>query len=220
MATRTLDKFVRRYTTLSSALDTLVHKRLVLLNPAKWDDTNDVEFMELYRAHAEAKSVLALCFAMASETYHHWRVFTQGMEGVCIEFEKAALETAIGAEAAIGAGPLLVAQPVDYLQVGQLEALTSADAHRLPFVKREGYSDEREWRIVATCLDEPKLSLPVGIDLGSITRLVLNPWMPPALADNLRGIIRGLPGCDKLKIEASALTNSDRWKAAGKKIAG
>ncbi|WP_343519902.1 hypothetical protein [Sphingomonas sp.] len=213
MATRTLDKFVRRYTTLSSALDSLVHQRLVLLSPAKWDDTNDVEFMELYRAHADAKSVLALCFAMASETYHHWRVFTQGMEGVCIEFEKAALEMAVGA------GPRLVAGPVDYLQVKQLEALTPADAHRLPFVKREGYSDEREWRIVATCFDEPKLSLPIGIDLGSITRLVLNPWMPPALADNLRAIIRGLPGCAKLKIEASALTNSDRWKAAGKKIA-
>lgn len=213
MATRTLDKFVRRYTTLSSALDSLVHQRLVLLSPAKWDDTNDVEFMELYRAHAEAKSVLALCFAMASETYHHWRVFTQGMEGVCIEFEKAALETAVGA------GPRLVAGPVDYLQVKQLEALTPADAHRLPFVKREGYSDEREWRIVATCFDEPKLSLPIAIDLGSITRLVLNPWMPSVLADNLRAIIRGLPGCAKLKIEASALTNSDRWKAAGKKIA-
>lgn len=212
MATRTLDKFVRRYTTLSSALDTLVHQRLVLLSPAKWDDTNDVEFMELYRAHAEAKSVLALCCAMASETYHHWRVFTQGMEGVCIEFEKAALETAVR-------GHGVVAGPVEYLRVRDLEALTSADAHRLPFVKREGYSDEREWRIVATSADEPKLTLPVTIELGSITRLVFNPWLPPALADNLRAIIRGLPGCAKLKIEASALTNSDRWKAAGKKIA-
>lgn len=214
MATRTLDKFVRRYTTLSSALDTLVHQRLVLLSPSKWDDTNDVEFMELYRAHADAKSVLALCCAMASETYHHWRVFTQGMEGVCIEFEKAALETAVRAQ------PGVISGAVDYLQIRQLEALTPEDAHRLPFVKREGYSDEREWRIVATCLEEPAFSLPIAIDLGSITRLVLNPWMPPVLADNLRTIIRGLPGCARLKIEASALTNSSRWKAAGKKLAG
>lgn len=213
MATRTLDKFVRRYTTLSSALDTLVHQRLVLLSPAKWDDTNDVEFMELYRAQAGAKSVLALCCAMASETYHHWRVFTQGMEGVCIEFEKAALEAAVR-------GHGVIAGPVDYLRVRDLEALTPHEARRLPFVKREGYSDEREWRIVATCAEEPRLTLPIAIDLGSITRLVLNPWMPPVLADNLRAIIRGLPGCGRLKIEASALTNSDRWKAAGKKIAG
>ena len=41
-----------------------------------------------------------------------------------------------------------------------------------------------------------------------------------AQPDNLRVIIRGLPGCAKLKIEASALTNSARWKAAGKKLAG
>jgi hypothetical protein len=78
---RDLDKFVRRYTTLSSALDTLVQKQLVLLSPSKWDDLNNVRFLELYQSHANVGSVLALCCTLATETYHHWKVFTQGIEG-------------------------------------------------------------------------------------------------------------------------------------------
>jgi hypothetical protein len=40
---------LKRYTTLSSALDVLENKRLTLLDPAKWDDRNDTYFIELYR---------------------------------------------------------------------------------------------------------------------------------------------------------------------------
>ena len=112
---RALSKFVRRYTTLSSALDTLNNNKLVLLSPAKWDDTNDAHFMELYRAQANVESVLALCCTMATETYHHWRVFTQGMEGVCFELDRHRLE------AAIGRMPDLVAGPVEYKLVKHLE---------------------------------------------------------------------------------------------------
>src|SRR3990167_8422654 len=90
---RDLERYVRRYTTLSSALDTLVQRHLVLLNPSKWDDLNDVRFMELFRSQANAGSVLALCCTLATETYHHWRIFTQGMEGICIEFERRSLES-------------------------------------------------------------------------------------------------------------------------------
>jgi hypothetical protein len=211
---RDLSKYVRRYTTLSSALDTLAQKRLVLLSPSKWDDLNDVRFMELYRSHAAVGSVLALCCTLATETYHHWRVFTQGMEGICIEFDRRLLEMDLNGV------PQLEMRKVDYLKVGQLEALHRNEAHRLPYVKREGFSDEREWRIVMTCIEGAVMAKTVSINLTSIHRILLNPWMPPTLADNLRGIIRKLPGCESIKIEASRLTNSQRWKSAGKALVG
>lgn len=209
---RNLEKFVRRYTTLSSALDTLAQQRLVLLSPSKWDDLNDVRFMELYRSHAQVGSVLALCCTLATETYHHWRVFTQGMEGICLEFERSLLESDLCVV------PGLETRKVDYLKVSDLEGLSSADAHRLPYVKREGFSDEREWRILLSCKEDAVMAKPVPIDLRSINRILLNPWMPPALADNLRAIIRNIPGCRSIKVEASRLTNSERWKSAGKAL--
>jgi hypothetical protein len=211
--TRDLEKYVRRYTTLSSALDTLAEKRLVLLNPSKWDDLNDVYFMELYRAHANVGSIVALCCTLATETYHHWRVFTQGMEGICLEFERQSLERTLRTI------PDLQMRKVDYLKVGELEAFQAHDAQKLPYVKRDGFSDEREWRIVLTCQADAVMARPVPIELQSLNRILLNPWMPPSLADNLRNIIRTIPGCGSIKIEASRLTNSDRWKSAGKSLA-
>ena len=134
------------------------------------------------------------------------------MEGVCIEFEKARLDHSLTR------APLTTARKVDYLTVKALESFVPADANRLPFVKREGYSDEREWRVVATTEDTAQLTLDVPVELASISRLILNPWLPPSLADNLRIIIRQIDGCASLKIEASALTNSIRWKAAGRNL--
>ena len=210
---RDLSRYLRRYTTLSSALDTLLNKRLVLLSPAKWDDQNDVRFMELYRASSQIGSVLALCFARTRETYHHWRVFTQGMEGVCLEFHHAELSHTVNSTLGVEA------RNVDYLLVRELKELTPADLERLPFVKRDGYKDEREWRIIAHLEEEAVQTKPLPIDITAISRVILNPWMPPPLAKNLREIIKGLPGCGKLKIEASRLTNSDEWKAAGSRVA-
>lgn len=212
MATSQLFKFVRRYTTLSSAIDTLINRKLVLLSPSKWDDTNDISFMELYRAHKRVGSVLALCCTMSIETYHHWRVFTQGMEGVCLEFDRQQLTRALNAVPGIETGAM------DYLNVRDLEALTPADAHRLPFLKRKGYRDEREWRILISCDDDAKQTFDVPVDPSSLVRIIFNPWLPPPLAENLRTLIRGLPDCSHVKIESSRLTNSERWKAAGKAL--
>ena len=212
MAVRSLTKFVKRYTTLSSALDTLKNRHLILLNPSKWDDTNDSYFMELYQKEKQLGSILALCCTMATETYHHWKVFAAGMEGVCIEIDRVALERALQSNGDIET------RPVEYLKVKELEAFTDADLHRLPFVKREGYGDEREWRILARCDEDMKQTMEIPLDLTSINRVVFNPWMPQPLVDNLREMIRALPGCKKLRVERSRLTNSVLWKAAGKKL--
>lgn len=114
--------------------------------------------------------------------------------------------------------PNLEMRKVDYLKVRELEAFRAYDAGRLPYVKREGFSDEREWRIVLTCQEEAVMARPIRINVQSLRRILLNPWMPASLADNLRNIIRKIPGCESLKIEASRLTNSDRWKSAGRSV--
>lgn len=212
MAVRSLAKYVKRYTTLSSALDTLKSSRLTLLNPSKWDDTNDSYFMELYQQTRGHGSILALCCTMATETYHHWKIFSGGTEGVYLEIDREGLESSFAGNDQIDA------RQVEYLKVSQLEAFTEADLDRLPFVKREGYGDEREWRILAHSEKTLLQIMAVSLDLRLINRVVFNPWMPQALVDNLRGMIHALPGCERMKISRSLLTNSARWKAAGDRL--
>ena len=78
----------RRYTNLAATIHMLRTQSITLLNPATWDDKNDAYFMAEYKRLKQAKTVLALCFAEQKETYHHWRVFSHGSDGVCIEFDK------------------------------------------------------------------------------------------------------------------------------------
>jgi hypothetical protein len=61
-----MTKFLRRYTNL------LKEQKITLLDPESWEDKNDSHFMSLYRKKKSLKSVLALCFTQASETFHHW----------------------------------------------------------------------------------------------------------------------------------------------------
>jgi hypothetical protein len=69
------EKTFRRYTNLTATIHILKSRTISLLSPELWDDRNDAYFMSRYKELKSAKSVLALCFAETSETYHHWRVF-------------------------------------------------------------------------------------------------------------------------------------------------
>jgi hypothetical protein len=79
---------IRRYTELPFLLDFLRTREIALLSPSSWDDKNDAHYLDAYaKAKAEAKSaspgaVRALCMTEASETYHHWKVFSSGSSGM------------------------------------------------------------------------------------------------------------------------------------------
>ncbi len=87
---------LRRYTNLAATIRVLRNRVITLLSPSTWDDRNDAYFLAQYKKRKRVQSVLALCFAETSETYHHWRVFSHGCDGVCIEFDKDALLRALG----------------------------------------------------------------------------------------------------------------------------
>jgi hypothetical protein len=212
MATRALQNHVRRYTTLSRVLEVLEHRTLTLVEPSSWDDSNDVELLKLYEAHNNAASVLALCFTMSTETYHHWKIFAGKPFGVCLELRRAPLELSLNKV------PRIVARPVEYLKVKDLSMFRKRDIARLPFVKREGYSDEREWRIVATHHGTNPRLQQVPIQLEWISRIILNPWLDEAEARRFRTKLRGVMDGLNIKIEASHLTSSEKWKAAARKL--
>ena len=83
--------YLRRYTDLPALLNMLSMRQITLLDPKTWDDRNDSFFMSLYKERKKLKTLLALCFAQTPETYHHWRVFSNGSAGVCVVFDRAAL---------------------------------------------------------------------------------------------------------------------------------
>jgi hypothetical protein len=151
-------RFLKRYTQLPAVLSMLESRELTLLSPSGWEDKNDRVFMEQYARRTNTASVLGLCFTQAAETFHHWKVFSPGFAGVCVEFKKGALLKQVPK-----AGYMHSA--VTYKTPTQL--LASYDTPwDWPFIKGAAYRDEREYRIVHSSPNEILLTKSFEIDLG------------------------------------------------------
>ncbi len=168
----------RRYTNLAAAIHLLQTRQITLLNPATWDDSNDAYFLSECKRILRAKTVLALCFAEADETYHHWRVFSNGSDGVCIEFNKQALTSAFQLCSKIQQGK------VEYHLIKTLRK-KHLSVGRLPFLKRHPYKDECEYRVVYVDDRQSIEFKDVPIELAWIKRITLSPWMSKSLKDSV-----------------------------------
>lgn len=200
--------YLRRYTNLPALLDMLSTKQITLLDPKTWDDRNDSFFMSLYKERKKLKTLLALCFSQTAETYHHWRVFSNGPAGACIVFDRAALLHSL--------------ENVPGVLTGSMEYLTLKDAKarnlkikELPFVKRYGFKPEKEFRVMyeSSAEELPSLNIPMQIDC--IRSISLSPWMHPSLSRSTAAAIRAIQGCAKLKVSRSTLISNEQWKSLG-----
>lgn len=208
-----LSDYVKRYMKLEHAVLTLKKRQLFLPNPDQWDDSNDQEFVKIYRKHIDAKSVYAMCCTMSPERYHHWRIFTdkEQASGVCIEFKRAPLQ------AALNTLPFVRAQRVEYIPIKDLRGL-GFSTEDLPFIKRVGYKDEREWRVLVTLPESQKRVFKIGFDLACVHRIILNPWLNEDDRKQVRRALKPLVP-DGAHITATYLRNSAEWKRLGKRLA-
>jgi hypothetical protein len=202
------EKFVRRYTTLPSLIYTLSEKKLTLLDPQSWDDKNDSYYLQLYKEKKKRQCVLALCFSLSNETYHHWSVFAEGAAGVCIQFDRKRLTAAIKAQ------PGVRTRKVKYLLLPEIRKRGLKIAE-LPFRKRHAYQHENEFRAIYESKTTARKALDVPIPLSSIARITLSPWLPLALSDHVKRVLHAIPGCDKLPIVRSTLISNQEWKNLG-----
>lgn len=197
-----------RYTDLPSLIHILTKRELTLLDPMTWDDKNDSNFITFYREKCNLKSVLALCFSQASETYHHWRIFAPSSSGVCIRFNETLLREAVATI------PALQLKPVEYLKIDEIRDGEIA-RDRLPFLKRYPFKPESEIRLLWESSTEERHSLAVPINLSAITRVTLSPWLHPSLVDGVKSLVAGIDGCDHLEIYRSTLVSNAEWLKHG-----
>jgi hypothetical protein len=197
---------LRRYTDLSALFYLLAERKLTLLDPQRWDDKNDSYCLAQYRKKKKLKSVLALCFVQSSERYHLWKVFGAGTSGVRIKFKGSELIAAVTKKE-----PTLRHDEIEYLLLDRV-LKSSVPADRLPFVKRYGFQDEREYRLVYGS-DVELVKYDIAIPLSCIESIKLNPWLDPSLFEHVKKAVRSISSdCASLKIVQSSLTNNENWK--------
>ena len=202
--------FIRRYTQLPSLIYMLTERKLTLLDPGSWDDKNDSYYLELYREKKKIKTVLALCFAMDAETYHHWSVFAGGSAGVCIQFDHKKLVAALRRRVGVRTGE------VKYLLLTQ-QRKNPLKVSELPFSKRYAYQHENEFRVLYESEGEEGAALDIPIPLSSIARITLSPWLAVALSKHVKDTLHSIPGCSNLSIARSTLISNQEWKNLGER---
>lgn len=201
-------QILRRYTDLPALLYLLNRKVFTLLDPRSWDDSNDSYYLALYKQKRKLKSLLALCFTQAGESYHHWRVFAPGSGGVCVQFKRPEFLQAVVRHAS------LHRRAVRYLKLTQIKSAPLAVTD-LPFVKRFAFEHEQEYRIIYESRTIENTTVDFPLPLSCISRITLSPWIHQALYEQVKNMLKSLDGCDGLDVSRSTLISNDQWKRLG-----
>jgi hypothetical protein len=210
MSTQPSPEILRRYTDLPALLYLLRHKKITLLDPKTWDDTNDSYYLLKYKEKRQLKTVLALCLTEAEETYHHWRVFSHGSAGVCIHFDRPAIHAALSAVRG------MTIRNIDYRKVREARKSTKPlRIEELPFVKRAGFIAEAEIRAVYESKTKTVSYLDVPFALGSIVKISLSPWLNKRLSNSVKNAVYAIPDCADLDVTRSTLVGNSEWKRLG-----
>jgi hypothetical protein len=201
---------LRRYTTLPFLLDILNKKCLTLLDPKNWEDKNDSYYIELYKENLGLKSVLVLCFAESVERYHHWKIYSGSLNGVCIEFRKDKLLECLNVSGI----------RTDYVQYKTYDEVRKEPLaiYQFPFMKRYAFEDEREFRIIYEDRIHEFASKDFKISVNSINRIIFNPWMPESVYSSIKQIVKNIKGCKKIKVMRTTLVDNKKWKRMGEEV--
>ncbi len=194
---------LNRFTTLPVLLDLLTRKRLVLLDPASWDDKNDSHILLEYKKKRGIKSLCALCFSHGDETIHHWKTFADGISGCCIQFHAEKLLTCFESSPGIRHGP------VRYRKLSGVDA-SSIAISQIPFTKRWPYRCEEEFRIIREGSDNAGF-FEVDVDLRSIHKITISQRMPAQVYSTIRDLLRTEFKNPDQRISRSTLYQNDVW---------
>jgi hypothetical protein len=195
-----------RFTTLPFLLDILHNKHLTLVDPENWEDRNDAYYLDQFKRRLGLKTVLALCFSTQSETHHHWKIFSGTSAGVRLRFNKKRLLACFRDLPGVSCGD------VRYRTIKHLRKHVPA-AKDLPFLKRRSYKDEREFRIVYKDKRRLLSAKHFRIDLTSLERITLSPWLPKSVAESVKSVLKKTMSSLKISVFRSTLIENERWKA-------
>jgi len=154
-----------------------------------------------------------LCFAQASEKYHHWHVFAQGPTGVCISFIR---DNFIENLTSI---PGIKHRSVTYKMLKDYQNnIDNINIDDLPFIKRHGFRDEDEFRVIYEDINHQCETKDIFMPLTTIDRIEFNPWIPSSLYESTKDVLHSIEGVEGIKMSRSGLLDNKQWKELANKI--
>lgn len=197
-------KKLNRFTTIPFLIDLLKRRKLTLLNPIYWEDYNDRATLEAYQKKLKKSSIYALCLTHQNETIHHWNAFANGTSGCCIEFIP---EKLIGI---LNKNNEVIHGKAEYIKIKDL-ANQKIEIAKLPYLKREPYETENEYRIIALSDELQKNTFDIQIDLNVIRKITLSNKIPESVFESTKELLLQIFPELKNKISHSTLYENFNW---------
>jgi len=200
MANRT-PKFLRHYTTIENLFKILDSGYLPLGDPENWQDKNDVAAMRAY-SKLKGTKAWAKCFLDGDESIYHWQILAP--KGCSITFDKNEIIKQTKT-------PNFLCGTIEYkkeISTAELTKLkqTQNGIKKIPFLKRNQYQCEKEFRIIWHGKGEPP-KLQIKTALKSIT---LSPELPEKTREKLRDYIKEKYGWIK-EVKLSRVLECEKW---------
>jgi hypothetical protein len=213
------EEVLRRYTNIPSVIHLLSRRCLTLIDPAKWSDRNDSEYIRIYKKKKGLGTILALCFTSSPETYHHWEVFAPGPCGVRIEFHKGKLLEIFNAhKKKLTEQQKLRLGDVKYRTIDSLRK-NNVSCNDLPFTKRWPYEPESEFRIILEDKNTEKKTairtLDIPIDLSCIRRIVLSGKLDKVIKRSVVDTLSKINEDSNIEFTQTTLLENSEWKRHG-----
>jgi len=202
-------KKLNRFTTIPFVIDLLKRKKLILINPAFWEDYNDQATVKIFQELSKKESVYALCLTDQNETIHHWNAFANGATGCCVEFSPRKLFAILDPIEGITHGK------AQYVRIRDLRA-SKFETCELPYLKRDPYKNENEYRLIATTNAPQQKLFEIDIDLSAIRRITINNKIPKEEFERIKQELLAL--APTLKVYQSTIYNNPAWINHFKKL--
>jgi hypothetical protein len=195
--------YLNRFTTIPILFDMIRRKRLVLMDPALWEDKNDSELLFEYKRRKRAHKLYAMCFSGAGETIHHWKAFAGGCDGCCFEIDREKLVAVLETLDGVRYGD------IEYKKIRDVDS-SAIDVETIPFTKRWPYECEKEFRIIWTGrTKQPCYEIPIALDL--IKKITLSQKIPNHVATSIREYLRDTFRDTHVHINHSTLYANRKW---------
>ena len=189
----------RKNTKLSTLLDILNRRKITLLSPKSWPDKNDSFVMDKYRDANHAAHVYATCFSVDTDSVYHWNAFSGGTEGCQLVIKARKFLDRLSAYQNLKHGE------VEYLPVNFKKKIP---LDRYPFVKRQQFECEREYRLVL--LSDSDQPFEIDLDPQLIERVNLSSEMPKPVAESVKEVIKKI--CPEVEVYCSTLNDNNQWQ--------
>lgn len=193
-----------RYTKHQYALEMIRTKEIVIPEPRGWDDVNDLEGLLQYQRIVGLVGLGVLCMTSEPDTYHHWKLYAHGQEGIALVFDRKKMRE----WARTHRGTRL--QSIRYVRMQDLKDL-DVSLTRLPYLKRWGYRSEREWRLLYEAdVSSQLFKLPFPSE--ALSRIVINPWANIDEYAEMKDEYESILDRRVVRVTRTELVNSQTWR--------